>query len=191
MLGYFIIVLTLFGLYSGIKLIAAVITINKRDTEVQKFLEEDKPKDISEPVISFVECVRNNRKRFKCLQNRSDRWCYGDVQSQYEEYSFTDKLTNESWNVSIIYKYKYGKKHEYHPDYNQEVFYNGNGFPDFLTEDEIEYIVTSLEVIYKGYRDILQNRRKIINYRKLRDRDIIKQKERDRLKTIYCNGEFK
>lgn len=41
-----------------------------------KNLFKEKPKDISEPVLSFVECVRQNPKRFQINVVIEDPFCY-------------------------------------------------------------------------------------------------------------------
>ena len=55
------------------------------------------PKDISEPIISFVECVKNNPRRFKskqevCLQTKEVLWL------------ITDKVEKISWKIKVPYR---------------------------------------------------------------------------------------
>lgn len=66
-------------------------------------------KDISEPVISFVECVRNNPQRFrfkglKILDKKTGTWFsskyyYSDVYQTYEQFIVYRSLknTNTEW----------------------------------------------------------------------------------------------
>lgn len=67
------------------------------------------PKDISEPVISFVECVRNNPQRFrfkglKILDKKTGTWFsskyyYSDVYQTYDQLIVYRSLknTNTEW----------------------------------------------------------------------------------------------
>jgi len=118
-----------------------------------------RPKDISEPVYSFVECVRNNPKRFivECRENSGV-----NIEDFYQTFSVEDKNTQEQWStmmagfsaLSVMSK------------------------PDFLTYDEVVYVVAELKAIYQG-RDA--KKRSILKNRANRAYD----KERKRLMEIY------
>jgi hypothetical protein len=63
-------------------------------TEVEEVVVET-PKDISEPVISFVECVKNNPRRFRLKVEYS-------VSHWAGWYLITDKVENITWKVKVI-----------------------------------------------------------------------------------------
>lgn len=62
--------------------------------EVAEGVVTEKPKDISEPVISFVECVRNNPRRFRLqVKYNTSSWA--------KWYLITDKVENITWKVKV------------------------------------------------------------------------------------------
>ena len=103
---------------------------------------EEKPEkklDISEPVISFVETYKNNPKRFKLVVNV--REIRDDVFKQ--ECILIDKITSNCFYYEL----------DYWLDYPQGV---GKVVGiEFLTYDEIEFIVKNITTIYnKRLQDI-------------------------------------
>lgn len=114
-------------------------------------------KDISEPVYSFVECVRNNPKRFIAERRESS-----GVNISYQTFSVKDKNTQEQWSTKMAGFSRAGVVSK----------------PDFLTYDEVVYVVTELRAIYQG-RDA--KKRSILKNRANRVYD----KERKRLMEIY------
>ena len=83
-----------------------------KQTEVEK--------DISEPVLSFVECVRNNPKRFRI-----------------EHSSILDRQTQETFSIQRVYVgcYTYGSSaFSYRPIKNTS----------WMTNDELEYAYNSV-----------------------------------------------
>lgn len=126
----------------------------KGETEFKKL------PDISEPVISFVECVRNNRKRFKVERIVSfDREVIGVVR---------DTVHNEEFKVR-------GSHYKYIGDLN--FIYQK---PDMITNDEVLYVYNELTSIYNRYQKVIDTRKKVVAERKARD-------ERKRLIGVYCN----
>jgi hypothetical protein len=109
------------------------------------------PKDISEPIISFIECVKENPRRFKLKQTFS----FG-LNDYKTTYYVKDKVTG------IVYK----------------VVWNGGGNQSFpiscsvyLTEDE-------KEVLWYLFQDYFYNQASIkgelVKKRKMRKRDQLK-----------------
>lgn len=115
------------------------------------------PKDsISEPVVSFVECVRKNPTRFMVEE----------VARSYDYSTFTlmDNKTIEMYSVSV-YKYR-----GFVPYGDPEVI-NFYHYPSFITENEMRFIYYELISVY--------------NERKDRYRELKNQRERRRLTKIY------
>lgn len=133
-------------------------------------------KDISEPVLSFVECVQENPKRFVV---REDFKYFGlkfsnnlDIRSTKPEmyvFCLEDKVTKEMWTLSegVELNFYNGFKENKHT-------YN----PEWLTDDEKEYLITSIKPIFHNRRDRKEKLQELRKQRRIRD-------ERNRLKEIY------
>lgn len=137
-------------------------------------------KDISEPVISFVNCVRNNPKRFKVVyefEYTRLRLTYDKSKTFVGEcglpetytYAFKDTKTGESWTLCGGTTW---------PRVYLTPVKNQTDNSEWLTKDERYYLITEIKNIMKdrkGRKEKLQSLRK---ERKNRD-------ERNRLKEIY------
>lgn len=126
------------------------------------FKKEEVPKityDIREPVISFVESVAKNPKRFDVdcavLQQYEN-------QKYYSWWAIKDKKTNEYFGIGP------------HP-FKKSLFTDTS----WLTEDEINYLLFQIENIY---RNRVKRKEELTNKRKERNAN----KERERLMKIYC-----
>lgn len=80
---------------------------------------------ISEPVISFVECVRKNPKRFKVTLEETD--------NTDSRWNIQDKLTKETHSILYVAFSKVG-------------FFG----PSFTTNHEARYLFTEISKIYRG-----------------------------------------
>ena len=136
---------------------------------------QEKARDISEPVLSFVECVRNNRKRFTV---RDIQWGY----DKRYEWEVIDKLTGQVFNAKYCFD-------SFRRNYGAIVQYYWKDYPEWLTTDELDYIRQELTSIYSKYRERINLRRSIMRDRYNRDSELRKSKERERLKGIYCQEE--
>lgn len=121
-------------------------------------VEPPKKLDISEPVLSFVQTVKDNPRRFK-------------VSCQKNIYTLHDNVEKLSWCATIV---------DYDWDIRtrslQPVLYK---FPKFLTQDEISFIDKELRAIFQA-RAI-----KLIDLKGIRKERVL-QKERQKLIDIYC-----
>ena len=135
--------------------------------EIKRIEPEKIEPDISEPVLSFVNCVKNNRRRFildyrECVEVEEGKqivvWHVGE-----KSRVFKDRLTGEKWS----YRPSYGRK--------GSVIWGCN----FLTYDEEKYILKELGDFYRERLSRLAEIRRIRRQRK-------SIKERERLKGIYC-----
>lgn len=116
-------------------------------------------KDISEPVYSFIECVRNNPKRFV---ESSD---YSKIDINIKNYRIKDNQTKESWEISI------------YRTYSEEFSYVMDK-PSFISNNEAMYLVEQIRSIY-------QNKLKRKNYVLQKRKERLTKKERQRLMEIY------
>lgn len=133
-------------------------------------------KDISEPVLSFVKCVRENPKRFVVKSDYeyfglkfSNNLAIRSTEPETYHFCLQDKVTKESWTLckDIVLSFYPGSKEIKHT-------YN----PEWLTEDEKEYLITSIKTIFHDRRDRKEKLQEIRKQRRIRD-------ERNRLKEIY------
>lgn len=133
-------------------------------------------KDISEPVLSFVKCVRENPKRFVVKADYeyfglkiSNNLVIRSTEPERYHFCLEDKVTKESWTLckDIVLSFYSGFKESKHT-------YN----PEWLTEDEKEYLITSIKTIFHDRRDRKEKLQDIRKQRRIRD-------ERNRLKEIY------
>lgn len=128
-----------------------------------------KGNDISEPVISFVECVRKNPKRFDVAKDT--RWSY-HCTTDNNCYKIWDKFLAKGWyvrednwvgNAYFIMSYGGRKCHT-------EAF--------FLTSDEKEYLIKEISSIMNYRVDRKAKLDKIRTDRRIRD-------TRNKLKELY------
>lgn len=139
--------------------IKKIFTSNTYEVKVSvvKKPEADKLQDISEPVISFVKCFKENPNRFKIQR--------GDYDLTFPEFSIEDKKTNESWKFNI-YSCGYA------------IVCPISSFPSFLTNQEVTYI-------YKQLKDVLRKRQEKLNSIRAIRAQRKHKAERERLTTIY------
>ena len=120
------------------------------------------PKDISEPVISFVECVRNNPRRFKyAVFPVEDQGRYTCL----EMYTLKDRVSGEIFTARRNRMYRYGE--------------TPWTFPAFVTKDEGDFLAEQLHIIFSGKKE------RLVRLKTLR-KERTARVERDRLKSIYC-----
>ena len=158
-----------FGILIGVGIASAVFAYHNKDDRIgidkglppvktKVSMPEVKPsKDaISEPVISFVECVKKNPRRFMVEE----------VARSYDYSTFTlmDNKTIEMYSVSV-YKYR-----GFVPYGDPEVI-NFYHYPSFITESEMRFTYDKLISVY--------------NERKERYEELKNQRERRRLTKIY------
>lgn len=129
-------------------------------------IKEEKVLDIKEPVYSFVECFKNNPKRFILKERRT---LGGGAWTFY--YTLIDRETHKSFKLI-----KYFKSNLFRSD--KIVF---SGYPNFLTKDEITFIVKQLTPYYnergeKYCKYLVEKRERSLN------------KEREQLMKDYCGG---
>lgn len=133
-------------------------------------------KNISEPVLSFVKCVQENPKRFVVT---FDFEYYGysfvenhmikDDKPKTYHYSLLDTKTKESWSLfdgsfTACYSKVIDRKHTHNPEW--------------LTEDEKEYLIVSIKALFHNRKDRKTKLEQIRKERRIRN-------ERNRLKEIY------
>lgn len=117
---------------------------------------------VGEPIISFVELVKSNPKRFK-----SRFVCDYGFNGQY---NLTDTLTKETfWYTKHIWS-RIGDTVKYH--------YRGSH--SFVTQDEWKYIEQELQ----DFDTYCRNRATRLNELKLNRKN---KRERQRLIDVYCN----
>lgn len=115
-------------------------------------------RDIGEPVISFVECVKSNPKRFSFERIDNVRM------SCRRKYMITDKQTGEEWRVTTDYRM------------NRKLVCKEL---QWLTDDEANYLDTE---IYDFFNKRCQRFIEIRNIRFERTQIT----ERKRLMGVYC-----
>lgn len=119
--------------------------------------EADRLEDISEPVISFVKCFKENPSRFKIKRENYDL--------TFPEFSLTDKITKEIWKFNMYIRWYT----EVCPILR---------YPDFLTNQEVNYIYDQLKDVIRKIQEKLNSLRATRAQRK-------HKAERERLTTIY------
>lgn len=134
--------------------------------EIKRLEPEMVEPDISEPVLSFVNCVKQNRRRF--ILDYREPVEYEDGKQIVVWYTdktrvFKDRVTGEQWG--------------YRPGYGSKVSVIWGC--DFLTYDEEKYILRELGDFYRERLSRLAEIRRIRRNRK----NVI---ERERLKAVYC-----
>lgn len=131
-------------------------------------------KDISEPVLSFVECVRANRKRFVLDSSTSigrDTTWRPHSNKAYRVY---DKKFDRGW-IIVGEVYSYSNSMGWYHEWEEEPYFEQ---PEFLTGDEKFYLIRELNLIADGWKD-----RKEIYYKQRHNRRL--RDERNRLKELY------
>ena len=118
-----------------------------------------KQKNISEPVLSFIECVRKTPQRFDV-----SGFSYDSCRRERYTYYVRDKVTGEKWSIS----------NELSID-----CYTHFSDTSWLTYDEIQYLITEITAIYKAREGRKMRLEKIRKDRK-------DAQERKRLISIYC-----
>lgn len=113
--------------------------------------------NIGEPVLSFIECVRNNRRRFSF---KTETYCRTQI------ITLIDKQTGEQWCAKW---YLYFERTE--PRLDSKL--------DWLTEQEKSHLIKELSKIAKERAEQLRSVNAIRKNRQM-------TKERDRLKGVYC-----
>lgn len=146
------------------KLSAEMHEAENRVPKVPPMPEVKPPKepDLSEPVLSFVECYRKNPGRF--ITNV--QYCFYDV----NRYTMKDKKTNQEWKLNFHYsRYASEQDSSYLPSDNAK----------WATYDELKYI---LDVVHEvsGQRWM-----KLDKIRKDRHAKQMAN-ERQRLMSVYC-----
>lgn len=131
-------------------------------------------KDISEPVLSFVECVRNNPKRFDVEEHQGGYFHYSTGHGgEYKLYKLWDKSIKKGWKIKGARYVDYGP---WVVEYVPGARYFSDTF--FLTEDEKKYIIKEVKEIMEYRKERKTTLDKIRTERRIRD-------ERNRLKEIY------
>ena len=134
---------------------------------------EEPKKDISEPVISFINTLKANPRRFKIVWlNRGeyeDSIYLGGVSfMNTREYVLVDKVSGEKF----LFK-KYGQ--------SVRNYYDAYSLPAYLTNDEQKWVIDEVQSVFiqkgQALRDIRQQRASRGH-----------QKERNRLKEVYCGN---
>ena len=145
--------------------------LRKPDLEAEALLKEVEdskllPKDISEPVSSFVECVRNNPRRFKLTEVAAKP--QGQQYTCLKMYTLKDKFSGEVFTAFRETDYRYCETNW--------------KFPTFVTKAEGNFLAEQLPIIFSGKLKNLVRMKTLRRERKVRV-------ERDRLKLIYCKEE--
>lgn len=160
----------LFGAGYG-RLVEKQAEMDAYDVEVKPEQAVVEVKDISEPVVSFIECMKENPKRFKYKKEMSL-----SIVGNTVYHTLCDFATKQEWTLYVQY-YSYMQSVS-HP--HKTCF----GWPEFLTEDEKEYLYDKISGILNERHD-----RKLTLKKQRKERDA--NKERQRLMTVYCKGDNK
>lgn len=133
-------------------------------------------KNISEPVLSFVECVKKDRKRFILDSNTSFNRNYTSIYRAHSNkaYRVYDKKTKQGW-ILIGETFSYSGSLGWY--YEEEDLYFQT--PEFLTRDEELYLIKELTFVVDQWKQRKNSYYKQRHNRRIRD-------ERNRLKEIYC-----
>ncbi len=158
-----------FGILIGVGIASAVFAYHSKENQtgvdsglpaVKNIVSTSgvKPQkhSISEPVISFVECVKKNPRRFS-----TDKVVI-KLFGRAEKYTITDKDTLEVYCVTFT---DFGIPHK--PWSSPHV----RGYPKFLTEVEALHVLIEVKEVYEQ--------------RKERYKELKNQRERRRLTKIY------
>lgn len=138
-------------------------------------VEEKLPeKDISEPVISFVKTFKKNPKRFKArLKDHSfESADYPDYKT-LEQYELTDKWTGEKFSVikwdRISFNMSSGST-------TRSRIWSNTSSTNWMTYKEVNHVS---EIVFEAYEARIENVR-------VNRKEALKERQRNRLKSIYC-----
>tara|TARA_R100000656_G_C3955941_1_gene129162 strand:- start:1391 stop:1960 length:570 start_codon:yes stop_codon:yes gene_type:complete len=159
--------------------------------------------DISEPVLSFMQTVRDNPKRFSVTTEVTLREVYFEMCNKpYIEYAgklenvrfvLTDKKEGLWWDF-------YGRVSIDGTDFGLQ-FFNGNGNiirsiiginsgPDFLNKNEIQYLFNGFKEVYATrvarYNLLIEYRSKREADKRQAIKDAANRAERKALMEVYC-----
>lgn len=142
--------------------------LGKLFSKKQEVVEVKAEPDIKEPVYSFIKCFKKNPKRFKIeVDVLDDVYQIKPLHSLRTDYTLTDKETGKEFSVRhIVYSQRWWSTN----------FYN---YPDFLTNDEINYIYNEINSYFtcrKNKFDSLKQTR----------RQRAANKQRQELMKDYC-----
>jgi len=130
------------------------------------------PKQISEPVISFVETFKANPGRFSIvlgqdmiLGKKGDKFYgYEYTEGPLTHLKLVDKKAKLEWNFALRSKQGYFVSEYFpHPLWS---------YPKFLSEDEAHFIFDEVRKVYEKRAERLKS--------------IFNTKEREALKKVYC-----
>lgn len=139
----------------------------------QHYVVPQPPKDISEPVLSFVECVKNDRKRFALVL---DGW------DGIKTYTIIDNTSGDVFDVTVVTgRYYCGRGSD---EYGERV----SRKPEFVTDDEVFYVIKELRSFYDSLCERKAKRIRVLAERYKRDQSKRIEAERNRLKSIYCKN---
>lgn len=162
-------------------LVLGAVGIYKRDKSKESEVVEEEPAKeeqvkISEPVISFLKVFNENPKRFKLEQTLTR---VENTEAGFQSgYKLTDKILKESWEIE---RNQYYRTPHYHSRIAYiEIYSNGYvGWPEWMTQEEREYVFLNLRSYYINRRN---TRDALLKDRAKRSQE----KERQRLKDLYC-----
>lgn len=115
--------------------------------------------ELSEPVTSFIKCFKEKPRRFKMKETTYGRSMFGR-----KTFNFTDKVTNQTWYISV------------RPKHIQDL--PSIEGADWMTVDER----TALTIVLSLYYSDRETKLSKIKGDKIQR---LKEKERDRLTKIY------
>lgn len=172
-IGIILTVVVLVCVFIFAVLLVVYLNSKKNDSIVNEDSAEEPKLNISEPVLSFIQEVKNNPKRFRLKQIKPDTqedYPYTMIKSSLpteDFYQLKDKDTLEVWDVSIEHSHYMHRSRTYK-------------FPAWLTYDECK-------LIHSTFYEIYEARKKKIKERELERKERKNKQERDRLKLVYCN----
>lgn len=137
----------------------------------KKEIEENKEErviDIKEPIYSFVECVRDNPKRFKVEINseKIERWVTFEG-ANYTDFKLTDKVLGNVFRITRVAGM----------ETSWWCFFNN--YPDYLSKDEAKFLYNEIDKIYNAREQKFHEIKQIRAKRKA-------DKEREQLMKDYC-----
>lgn len=103
-------------------------------------------KDISEPVLSFIEVYKENHRRFKinveCVSENVNAW------------SLHDKKENKTFKAIICYL-TYGS------------YYKGGKNTEWITQDELTFVVDEIRSFLSSRKDRIESKRDVRSRKRL------------------------
>lgn len=127
------------------KLIEKQVELDEYEAEIKELKEQEEPvnelEGISEPVISFVECVKNNPKRFGLKVE------YKFIDNYINEivYTVNDRVTKEKFKLVVTSKTYDCTRHCEH---------------NFMNEKECSYVYRELYFHFDAKKERIVNRKK-------------------------------